>query len=117
MSSPEKKRTVPYTAKCSRSANQVLVRVSGRLVNPHGPVQSWPECLQQPASDVQVDLGEVTQIDARGLGMLADLTRRMRAHGGRVAVVSANPRVRRLLRLTQLDALLDTGSAGPRQAA
>lgn len=116
MTSPDTKPTVPFTANCVRDANQVLVRVSGRL-NPPEAALPWTDCLQQPARDIRVDLGGVTEIDARGLGMLAELTRRMRAHGGRVAIVSASPRVQRLLRLTHLDALLEAGSADPRVAA
>jgi anti-anti-sigma factor len=117
MTSPERKPTAPFTATCVRHADEVLVRVSGRLINPREAERSWPRCLEQPVPDVRVDLGEVTEMDARGLGMLAELTRRTRAHGGNVAVISASPRVRRLLRLTRLDALLDTGKAGPRLAA
>jgi ABC-type transporter Mla MlaB component len=113
MTSPRAKPTAPFTATCVRGPNNVLVRVSGRLVNPFEPLRSWPNCLELPVPDVRVDLGEVTEIDARGLGMLADLTRRTRAQGGKVAVVSASPRVHRLLHLTRLDALLQTGGADP----
>ena len=117
MTSPGTNRKGPFTADCVRSADQVLVRVAGRLVNPRDVVPSWPDCLKQPVPEIRVDLANVTEIDARGLGMLADLTRRMHAVGGRVAVISASPRVERMLRLTHLDALLTSGSAGPRLAA
>ena len=117
MTSPGTHRPVPFTADCVRNANQVLVRVSGRLVNPRDVVPTWPDCLQQEAFEVRVDLGGVTEIDAGGLGLLAELTRRMHAVGGQVAVVAASPRVQRLLRLTRLDGLLEGGSAGPRRAA
>src|SRR6476620_4880742 len=101
MTSPGRNRPVPFTADCVRNANQVLVRVSGRLVNPRDVSPTFPDCLQQPAFEVRVDLDKVTEIDAGGLGMLAELTGRMRAVGGQVTVVAASPRVRRLLRLTR----------------
>lgn len=104
---------VPYSADCVRHANQVLVRVSGRLVDPQTTTPDWHECLQRLATaDVRVDLGAVTEIDARGLGMLAELTRQTHAGGWRVSVVSASPRVRRLLEVTHLDGLLEGGSGG-----
>lgn len=106
-----------FTADCVRHADQVLLRVSGRLVDPRQTTSSLDACPQLlTASDVRVELGAVTEIDARGLGMLAELTRRVRGAGGRLKVVSASPRVRRLLKLTHLDALLDDG-AHPRAAA
>jgi anti-anti-sigma factor len=105
-----------FSANCERHANQVLLRVSGRLVDPRQDAETWDACLQRLAApEVRIDLGAVTEIDARGLGMLAEITRATRAAGGRVAVVSASPRVRRLLEVTHLDALLDEG-AHPRAA-
>ncbi len=100
--------TTPFTAECTRQADQVMLRVSGRLVDSRRDATSWSACLRQlAAADVRVDLGAVTEIDARGLGMLAELTRETRARGGRVAVVSASPRVRRLPTLTHLDSLIE----------
>ena len=107
----------PFTADCSRQANQVSLRVSGRLVTPNRST-GWKACLERLAgADVRIDMESVTEIDARGLGMLAELTREARNSGGRVAVVRASPRVRKLLTLAHLDALLDDGGFGPRKAA
>jgi anti-anti-sigma factor len=108
-----------FTADCERSSDLVLLRVSGRLVDPRPATPDWDDCLRRLATaHVRVDLGGVTEIDARGIGMLAELTRETRAGGGRLSVVSASPRVKKLLTLTHLDALLDEGSlAGPRIAA
>lgn len=51
---------------------------------------------------VCVDLAGVTEMDGRGLGMLADLVRDARTSGGSVSVLYANARVRRLLDITRL---------------
>jgi anti-anti-sigma factor len=119
MTPPGTVQSTPFTADCVRNANQVLLRVSGRLVDPLQATPTWHDCLHRlVAADVRIDLGAVTDIDARGLGMLAELTRETRAVGGRLAVVSASPRVRRLLKVTHLDALLDEAAGrGPRLAA
>jgi len=118
MTAPGTLHTNPFTTDCSRQANQVSLRVSGRLVDPNRPITGWKTCLERLAgADVRIDMASVTEIDARGLGMLAELTRETRNAGGRVAVVGASPRVRRLLTLTHLDALLNDGGVGPRKAA
>lgn len=117
MTPPGQLNTTSFTTNCERHANQVLLRVSGRLVESR-PQTVWGECFDaQSATDVQVDLSAVTDIDARGLGLLADLTTRVRRAGGHVSVVKAPPRVRRLLRVTHLDSLLADDQPGPRRAA
>jgi anti-anti-sigma factor len=119
MAAPGVLQPKPFTANCVRTADQVVLRVSGRLVDPYEAQPTWRACLPRlTAADVRVDLGDVTEMDARGLGMLAELTRETRAIGGHIAVVSASPRVRRLLRLTHMDGLLESESGiGPRIAA
>jgi anti-anti-sigma factor len=112
-------QSMPFTADCSRNANELSLRVSGRLIEPRQPSPDWSACLERLAGvAIRVDLGSVTEIDARGLGMLAELTRETRRRGGDVMVVKASPRVRRLLELTHLDTLLqDAPGRGPRLAA
>ena len=107
----------PFTTDCERHAERVRLRVSGRLIESR-PQTMWGECFEASSgTDVEVDLGAVTDIDARGLGLLADLTTRVRRAGGRVSVVRASPHVRRLLRVTHLDSLLADDPSGPRRAA
>lgn len=111
-------RSTSFTADCVPSAGHVLLRVSGRLVDARRLTPGWDDCLRRLAGEhVRVDLGGVTEIDARGLGMLAELTRESRAVGGRVSVVCASPRVRRLLAVTHLDTLLDDEGRKPCLAA
>jgi anti-sigma B factor antagonist len=50
-----------------------------------------------------VDLDRVSFIDAAGLGVLAGAARRAAAHGGRLAVVCARARIRRLIGVAGLD--------------
>ena len=84
MTAPGTIQSNAFTADCSRQANQVSLRVSGRLVDMRHKMPDWTACLQRLAgADVRIDLGSVTEIDARGLGMLAELTRETRQGGGR----------------------------------
>lgn len=111
-------RSPLFTADCVRGAGHVLLRVSGKLVDARRLTPDWDRCLTKLAGEhVRVDLGGVTDIDARGLGMLAELTRETRAGGGRVSVVCASRRVRKLLQVTHLDALLDDDGRTPCLAA
>ncbi len=83
--------------------DDVRLRVSGRLVDPASDNAEWNAAVQRIAgSQVCVDLTGVTEMDGRGLGMLADLVRTMRDTGGSVSVMYANARVRRLLDITRL---------------
>lgn len=111
-------RSPAFTADCVRASGHVLLRVSGRLVDARHLTPDWHDCVRRLAGEhVRVDLGGVTDIDARGLGMLAELTREARAQGGRVSVVCASPRVRRLLAVTHLDGLIDGNGSSPCLAA
>ncbi len=118
MTPPSTHRSRTFTADCEQSRDHVLLRVSGRLVDARRMTPGWDACVRRLAgAHVRVDLAGVTEIDARGLGMLAELTRETQAVGGCLTVVSASPRVRTLLRLTHLDSLLEGGGRKPCLAA
>ena len=59
--------------------------------------------LTDTSRPLVVDLDRVSFIDAAGLGVLAGAARRAAAHGGRLAVVCARPRIRRLIGVAGLD--------------
>ncbi len=114
--------SVRFSADCVREGGQLVVRFQGRLMRgPRNLPPDWRTCLEQSTTfrDVAVDLGGVTDIDASGIGLLAELTAVSQRSGRRVAVVAANPRVRRLLSLTRLDTAITGGvrSADPQVAA
>lgn len=61
--------------------------------------------LDSPHRRFLMDMGRLTFIDSAGLGMLVRLLRRVREAGGDLVLVRANPSVRKLFRMTGLDAL------------
>jgi anti-sigma B factor antagonist len=61
----------------------------------------YPEALE-----IRVDLSRVTFIDGRILGVLVHADQDMRARGGRLVLTGVGQRIRRLLHLTGLDAVL-----------
>ncbi|MFN7980975.1 MAG: STAS domain-containing protein [Vicinamibacterales bacterium] len=96
-------RSRSFIADWSMCADDVRLRMSGRLVDPTPGSVEWAAALQRSAgAHLHVDLADVTEMDGRGLGLLADLVRDRRATGGSVSVMYANPRVRRLLDITRL---------------
>jgi anti-sigma B factor antagonist len=66
------------------------------------------EAIRDGASGLIVDLDECSFIDSTGLGVLCHAARRMRGADGRsaVAVVSGQPQVERVFRLTRVDTLV-----------
>ncbi|HET7698237.1 MAG TPA: STAS domain-containing protein [Vicinamibacterales bacterium] len=90
-----------------RDAHRVLVRACGRLVLGRGAHDAlWTPHLDEAATHVALDLSCVTDLDARGVGLLAALVRRARQHGGTVTVVAASRVVQRLGEMTRLDRAL-----------
>ncbi|MFL6129113.1 MAG: STAS domain-containing protein [Mycobacteriales bacterium] len=73
-----------------------------------GPVQATLTGMVLPGGGtVLVDLGRVTFIDSSGLGVLVQAHRISQERDTRLLVV-ASPPVRKLLRLTALDTVLET---------
>lgn len=68
---------------------------------------------------VMMDLGEVTAIDARGVGRLLGLRQSLGRRGTRLIIATASTRVQHLLQLTALDAIfgIASGDARGRHAA
>lgn len=101
-----------FQADCVRNAEQVILRFSGRLmVDPEAGPPGWQACFDRvsvPA--VSLDLGDVTAIDATGLGLLAEVVRTARSQGRRLELLAASPRVRTILSLTRLDTLVGGGA-------
>jgi len=57
-----------------------------------------------------IAVGDVTQMDASGIGVFADLIRRWRGRGGSTSIVGARDSVARLL---QLSKICDAAPGGP----
>ena len=80
-------------------------------------LQETTERLLAECASCIVDLAGVTQVDARGLGVLAELVGRARAAQRSFRVINVNDRVRAALRLTRLDEVLELTSESERAAA
>ena len=91
-----------------REAHRMVVRACGRLVLGHGAHDPlWASHLDQSAvTDVALDLSCVSDLDARGLGVLATLVRRARQRGTTVTVIAASRVVQRLGEMAGLDRAL-----------
>ena len=61
---------------------------------------------------VTLDLGNVEYVTSTVLGHLVALHKRLQAAGGRLSLDNARPAVREILRVTQLDHVLDLRPAG-----
>jgi anti-sigma B factor antagonist len=84
-------------------------RLSGEIdFTSSGPVQSTLLAMILPGGGAVVaDLSQVTFLDSSGLGVLVQAHRTAMERDNRLLVVASSP-VRKLLRLTGLDTVLDT---------
>jgi anti-anti-sigma factor len=82
--------------------------MAGRLVLGDGADWRtwWPLVASARGRRVGLDLSGVTAIDAAGLGLLARLAVQAWCHGRELTIVAASARVRRMLQLVGLEAVL-----------
>lgn len=64
------------------------------------------------AAEVAADLTRLLFIDATGIGLLVEFGTRLAAHGGRLRIVNADPRVGRVFAICGLDAMLTPAPTG-----
>ncbi len=61
------------------------------------------EVLRSDASGVLVDLSHATFIDSTTLGVLMGAVKRLRPHGGELAITCRDPNIRKIFEITLLD--------------
>ena len=101
----------------SRRMHELVVRACGRFTLGHGALEAlWARQIEGAGHRaVTLDLACVSDMDARGLGVLASLTRNLAAAGRVVSVASASDVVARLVKLARLDTVLDRARLTPAQ--
>lgn len=62
---------------------------------------------------VEIDLQDVTSVDATGLGVLSGAARHLASRGGRLSVVRPTPAVLKVLRINELLDLVDVPVSAP----
>lgn len=93
-------------------ADSAVLHLSGRLVAGGGALQLRGLSRQLVNRYLEVDLTEVSAVDAAGLGALVFLYNQVGSCGGRLALVNVPPRVCQLLRLTGLGDFLQASGRG-----
>jgi anti-anti-sigma regulatory factor len=84
----------------------LMVRARGRLTLGHGATERLWEPHVTGGGRVSLDLTGVTEVDARGLGVLASLARRARQNGITLSVAGASAVVSSLAVAVRLDRVL-----------
>ena len=99
-----------------RDRHRTCFVAGGRLVFGHGAdIELWlPYITASAGQSIEIDLGGVTEIDARALGLLLELAYCADA-GSTLHFVRASPRVLRLVRIMGLDTVLPFPAPAPPQ--
>jgi anti-sigma B factor antagonist len=91
---------------------RLVLRVVGELDLASAPAfrqaltSTFAELAGEPVQAVVVDLGACDHLDSVGVGLLLSVLKRTRTAGASLALVSAEPRLRRVLDLTGVDRLV-----------
>jgi len=97
-----------FTIQIDQRGRCSVVRCSGRAVLNQG-IDRLQDAVARQLEEhrsVVLDFSEVIEVDARAIGVLADLSRRALTSGRRLAIAGAEARVHQLLHLTGLDMIL-----------
>ena len=65
--------------------------------------EAMTSAIDGGATSLIVDLSDATFVDSMTLGVLLGAVKRLRPHGGKVAVVCVSPHIRRIFEITLLD--------------
>ncbi len=84
----------------------VVVRACGRLSLGHGAADDLWEPLVRDARGVTLDLTGVTELDARGVGVLAALAARARQTGATLTIAGASRAASSVAQVVRLDQIL-----------
>lgn len=69
------------------------------------------DVLDEGATEVVLDVGDLEFMDSSGLGVLVGCHRRLARHGGRLRIVGAHHSVARVLAVTGLDRVFQVEAA------
>jgi anti-anti-sigma factor len=93
---------VPFLANENNTRESVTLRCHGRIVRGE-ETKLLCAVLRRKVREITLDLREVTEIDAAGIGALVSL----QASGIYLTLANPTPTVREVLRLTKLDSVFE----------
>jgi anti-anti-sigma factor len=96
------------------SEDVAVVRCTGRVVHGEEAESLQRTVLSVKERHIVIDLSRVTEIDAAGAGVLAALQRWAIDSKRTIRLLNPNHRLRRVLKLTGLDLVLEVSSQPPR---
>lgn len=93
-----------FRAEVTTRGSRLVVHVTGELDLATAPAfrQAVVGAIGAETADVVVDLTACDFVDSVGVGLLLGVLKRARTHGGRLVLVSDEPRILRVLELTDL---------------
>jgi len=92
-----------------RKDDAVIVSLTGEIDMNNSPLlhQKISDLLRDKPPRLLFDLSEVTYMDSSGIGTLVDALRKVRAYGGKLALVGVTQRVKSILQITKLTQFFD----------
>lgn len=92
------------------SEEVAVVRCVGRVIHGEEAESLQERVLSLPRRHIVLDLSQVTEIDAAGIGVLAALQRWANDSQRTIRLLNPNPLLREVLELTGLDLVLEVST-------
>ena len=86
--------------------------LEGQIVNGDTEILRSAVQLASDASDIILDLSNVTIVDAHGLGVLLQLREQTLARGIHFELINVNKPLHRIFEITRLDTVFETNTRG-----
>src|SRR5712692_3937672 len=109
--SRKRERCPVLTLKIENSGEFTILRFAGRILSENTDQIVQAAAISQGSSHLLLDLAHVAAVDARGLGMLVHLHSRACDARRELTIMNPRPFVRDLLRITNLDSVLEISDA------
>lgn len=89
-----------------------ILRLEGKVVNGETEILRHVVESLREINAIMLDLGQVTTVDARGLGLFIELRQYCHENGMRFKLINLSNRVNRVFQIVHLDSVFEITTAG-----
>ncbi len=98
-----------FQATVRQSGGITLIALQGRISLTEGDVlrQTLHDLVKKGQKKIVLDLQKVSYLDSSGIGQLVNGYKAIKKHGGQIKTIRLTPRVKEIIRVTNLSAVFE----------